>query len=110
MKILFAGNMANLGYFIAKQLRIHNVDVTLLMENNPVITSDPTKNDKSLEGKFPTWIKFYDRSSKTWPLQIIREMRKKKYDLIIAFVELPMFAQFSGKPFVVQTQGSDLRE
>lgn len=110
MKILFAGNLANLGYRIAKQLRIHNVDVTLLMENNPSVIDDPTKNDKSLEGNFPKWIKFYDRSSKIWPLKIIQEIRKKKYDLVHAFVELPIYAQFSKKTFVVQTTGSDLRE
>jgi len=110
MKILLAGNMANLGYMTAKQLKKCGIDVTLLMEKNPILISDPIKNDKSLEGKFPEWIKFFDLSSKTWPLDIIKEMRKKNYDIIHAFVELPMFTLFSQKSLVVQTQGSDLRE
>jgi glycosyltransferase involved in cell wall biosynthesis len=37
-------------------------------------------------------------------------MRDKKYDLIHAYVEMPIFAYVSRRPFVAQTQGSDFRE
>ena len=89
MKVLLAGNMANLGYFYTKLLRSNGIDVKLLMEKNPPPVSDPLNFDESLKGKYPTWVKFYDKSSKFWSLQIIREMRKKEYDIIHAFVELP---------------------
>ena len=60
MKILYAGNMANVGYIICKRLRKTGLDIDLLMQKNPKPTSDPLKFDPSLNGKYPDWIKFFD--------------------------------------------------
>jgi glycosyltransferase involved in cell wall biosynthesis len=109
MKILHVGNMANIGYMISKQLRLENYDLDLLMEKNPVSTENPLKLDSSLNNLFPNWISFYDKQS-SWKRFIIKKMRGKQYDLIHAYVELPIFAYLSGRPFVAHPQGSDLRE
>lgn len=108
--ILHAGNMANIGYMVTKQLRANGVSTELLMEKDPVPSSNPTKLDTSLNNMFPDWIHFYDKKKSSWKWSVIKKMREKKYDLIHAYVELPIFAYLSRKPFVAHPQGSDLRE
>jgi len=110
MNILYAGNMANVGYIICKQLRKYNLDIDLLMQKNPKYTSDPLKSDPSLNEKYPDWIKFFDKNQASWKFDVIKKMRDKKYDLIHGHVEFPIFAYFSRKPYISQTLGSDLRE
>ncbi len=102
--------MANLAYMITKQLRKSNLDAELLMEKNPVSLADPLVFDPELNGRYPEWILFFDKTKSSWKFNIIKKMREKKYDLLHAYVEFPIFANFSGKPFIAQTQGSDLRE
>ena len=102
--------MANLAYVITKQLQKSNIDAELFMEKNPPSIADPLIFDPSLEGKYPEWISFFDKSKSSWKYDVIKKMRNKQYDLIHAYVEFPIFANFSTKPLVVQTQGSDLRE
>ncbi|CDI06469.1 glycosyltransferase [Candidatus Nitrosotenuis uzonensis] len=110
MKVLHAGNMANLGYVICRHLRKTGLDVELLIEKNPPKGSDPLRFDPTLNNQYPDWISFFDKSKSSWKLDVIRKMREKKYDLIHAYVEFPIFAYFSGKPFLAHTQGSDFRE
>lgn len=110
MKILHAGNMVNLGYFTVKYLREKNIDSELLMEKNPPKTTNPLLIAKQLNNEFPTWIRFYDKSNSKWKFDVLKIMREKQYDLIHAYVELPIFAYVSRKPFLAHTQGSDLRE
>jgi len=110
MKILHAGNMMNLGYVNAKYLRQKAIDSELLMETNPPMGSDPLKFDSSLNNQLPSWIYFYDKKKSSWKFHIVKKMREKQYDLIHAYVELPIFSYVSRKPFIVQTQGSDFRE
>ena len=110
MKILHAGNMVNLGYDTTKNLLEKNIDAELLMEKIPPKTSNPLRFDNELNNKFPNWIRFYDKNNFNWKFDIIKTMREKQYDLIHAYVELPIFAYVSQKPFIAQTQGSDLRE
>jgi len=110
MKILHAGNMANLGYVITKQLRKDNLDVELLIEKNPPKTSDPLRFDPELKNVYPEWINFFDKSAFWWKIELIKKMRNKKYDLIHAYVEFPIFAYLSRRPFIANTQGSDFRE
>jgi len=80
------------------------------MERNPSPLSDPLKFDSDLKNQYPEWISFYDKISPLWKFDIIKKMRNKKYDIIQAYVELPIFAYLARKPFIVYTQGSDLRE
>jgi glycosyltransferase involved in cell wall biosynthesis len=110
MKILHAGNLMNLGYINTKYLRNVNIDAELLMEIDPPVGSDPLPFDSTLNNKFPPWINFYNKKKSSWKFQIIKKMREKQYDLIHAYVELPIFSYLSRKPFIVQTQGSDFRE
>lgn len=110
MKILYAGNMANVGYMISRQLRKDGINVDLLIPKNPSPTSDPLIFDPSLNGNYPEWIIFYDKKKRSWKQDIIRIMRNKKYDLIHAHVELPIFAYIARRPFIAHVLGSDIRE
>lgn len=110
LNILHAGNMANLGYVISRQLRKSGINVDLLIEKNPPKGSDPLRFDPSLNGVYPDWILFYDKMKFSWKTNVIKKMRDKKYDLTHAYVELPIFAYLSRRPFIAHTQGSDFRE
>jgi glycosyltransferase involved in cell wall biosynthesis len=109
MNILHAGNMANIGYLISKQLQLDGINAELIMEKYPIPSSDPIKLDPSLKNSYPKWIHFYDKQS-SWKRKIIKKMRESNYDLIHAYVEFPIFAYLSNKPFVAHPQGSDIRE
>ena len=102
--------MANLGYVICRQLKKSGFEVELLMEKNPPKAADPLRFDPMLNNQFPDWISFYDKTRSNWKIEIIKKMRDRKYDLIHAYVELPIFAYFSRRNFVAHTQGSDFRE
>ena len=110
MKILHAGNMMNLAYVNAKHLRQKGIGSELLMETNPPMGSDPLTFDNTLNNKLPSWIHFYNKDNFSWKFHVIKKMREKQYDLIHAYVELPIFSYLSRKSFIVQTQGSDFRE
>jgi len=102
--------MVNLAYVITRQLRRNGIDVELLMEKNPPKNSDPILFDPDLKNEYPNWIHFYDKSKSSWKLELIKKLRNKKYDLIQAYVELPIFAYLAHRPYIAHTQGSDLRE
>lgn len=106
MNILIAGNLANTGFYLTSQLINNKINAELLMENNPKFESDP-KNSGFFEGMYPNWIRFFDKK-KSWKFQIIKIM--KRYDIIGAATEFPIFALFSFKPFVAIATGSDLYE
>lgn len=110
MTILYAGNMANIGYLITRKLRNNGIDIELIQENNPHITADPIQFDPSLNNIYPDWIHFFDRTKSSWKWDLIKKMRNKKYELIHAHVEFPIFAYLSRRPFIAHTLGSDLRE
>jgi glycosyltransferase involved in cell wall biosynthesis len=110
LNILHAGNMANLGYVISRQLRKSEIGADLLLEKNPPKGSDPLRFDPLLNGVYPDWISFYDKLKSSWKTDVIKKMRDKKYDLVHAYVEMPIFAYLSRKPFIAHTQGSDFRE
>jgi len=107
MKILQVGNTANIGYLTTKQLRKDGIDVDLLLDPSGTF---PSKSDPSLKNGYPEWCIFYHRKKYFWKLKIIKTMRKKKYDLIHAYAETPIFAFLSGKKYIVQALGSDTRE
>jgi glycosyltransferase involved in cell wall biosynthesis len=81
MKILVAGNLVNHGEYHTKLLREKGVDADLLK---------------------------YDTNKPGWKIDVIKTMRK--YDLIHASTELPIFAMLSRKPYVATTTGSDMTE
>lgn len=102
--------MANVGYRTARQLRMDDVNVDLLMENNPPLGSDPASLDLSMKNSYPDWIRMYDKTKSSWKLDVIKIMREKQYDLIHAHVEMPIFSYLSHRSFVVRVLGSDIRE
>jgi glycosyltransferase involved in cell wall biosynthesis len=110
MKILFAGNVANIGYMTAKFLHQKNIFVDLLMEKNPPSIIDPVKHDTSLNQIYPEWIKFYNKKKIQGRFFIINLMRSRKYDLIQAQYGLVIYAYLSRRPFIAQIVGSDLRD
>jgi len=81
------------------------MDVDLQMGENPETAGDPKSSGELNTEEYPNWIKFWNWK-KNWKLDIIKTMRK--YDLISAATELPIFALFSFKPFVAVATGSDL--
>lgn len=107
MKLLVAGNLVNHGYYLVKLLRDSGIQADLFLQKNPKENDDPKKFDKDLK-EYPEWIKFWDYSNRNWKIQVIKTMRK--YDLIQASTELPMFAMMSLKPFISFATGSDLIE
>ncbi|MDH3515785.1 MAG: glycosyltransferase [Nitrosopumilus sp.] len=110
MKILFAGNIANVGYLNCKYLQKIGISADLLMESNPPSVYDPLKTDSSLNGKYPDWIKFYQQGKSGWKRRILKIMQDKKYDLIQSQYDFTIFAYISRKKYVPQIVGSDLSE
>lgn len=106
MRVLIAGNLANTGYHIAKLLRTKGIDADLLMKKNDLIVHDPRSLDNVI--KYPKWIRFWDGTKRNWKLEIVNIM--KKYDIVHASTELPIFALFSRKPYIVMTTGDDIVE
>jgi len=105
MKFLLAGNLVNHGYFLGKLLRNNGFEADLLIRKNPKLTEDPKFLDKDIL-EYPEWIKFWDDKKFTWKFQVVKLMRK--YDLIQASTELPIFASVSGKSFISFTTGADV--
>ena len=115
MNVLIAGNLANMGFEIAKALRMKNVNAKLLIPKNTHQSADPKSMYPELkESGYPEWVITYDNNNRSfgwnnWKLQVIREMRKN-YDAIIALTEFSIFAMFAGKPYGALSTGSDMRE
>lgn len=106
-RVLVAGNLANYGYNFTKLLRNQGIDANLLMQRFPGSLQDPKLFEKDMN-KYPEWIRFWNNHDKRWKIEVIQIMRE--YDLIHATTELPIFAMFSGKPFVVFPTGDDINE
>ena len=112
MNVLHVGN-ADSGYVIAKELRKKGLNCDFLTSKQMVYgknqsVSNPLNFDAELEGNLPSWMQFYDLNEKGWKYNLIKKMRK--YDLIHAYMESPIFAMFSLKPIISQSVGDDLRE
>lgn len=105
MNLLIAGNLANHGYNLSKLLRKNGFPAELLIRKNPIQTEDPRFADEQLK-EYPNWIRFWDSSKISWKLDIIRIMRK--YELIQSSTELPIFSQFSGRPYISYATGADI--
>src|SRR2546428_2784430 len=104
MKILHAGNLANFGYLAVKVLRNYNIDADLLARKPLNSTEDPKSQESEMERTgYPDWIRFYDTLNSGWKMKILKTMRDKKYDLIHAYVELPIFAMISNRKFIAHT-------
>ena len=99
--------MANVGYLTSTLLRNNGLNVDLLLDTK---NSYPEKFDSKLLEGYPSWFIQYHLNKKFWQLKILKTMRNNKYDLIHAYVELPIFAYLSRRNYMVQALGSDFRE
>ena len=114
MKILVAGNFI-FAWGLVSILKKNGIDVKLLLPKFPAQIDDPKFMHPELEKEYSDWIITYDNharnfSPNNWKFQVIREMRKREYDIIIAMTEFPIFAMFSSKPFIVISTGPDIRD
>lgn len=109
MKILHAGNTANIGFYTTKQLRKNGIDCDLLLEPTGRI-DDPITVDPLLNNQYPNWFISYSKKCWFWKLKILKNMWNNKYDIIHAYFELPIFANFSNKPLIVQVLGAEFRK
>jgi glycosyltransferase involved in cell wall biosynthesis len=110
MRVLQIGN-ANFGYAMAKELRKRGFESELIIAKSVVSGSlrsinDPLSHDSSLTS-YPDWVKFYDVNKRGKTIQLIREIRN--YDVIHAYDRLPIHSMLSGKPYLAQTGGDELR-
>ncbi len=109
MRILQAGN-SNFGYVIARELRKKGIETDLLISKQIISgkasINDPLSFDPNLDS-YPDWIIFGDINRRSKVFNIMKIM--KKYDLIHAYNALPIHAMLSGKPYIAQSGGDDLR-
>jgi glycosyltransferase involved in cell wall biosynthesis len=114
LKILVAGNLI-FAYGLVSLFRKQGIEAKLLLQKFPAQIDDPKFMYPELEKEHSDCVIRYDNhdrnfSSSNWKFQIIREMRRGKYDIIIAMTEFPIFAMFSSKPFIIISTGPDIRE
>lgn len=107
MRILYAGNTANMGYLVTFHMRKAGIDMDLLIEKNPSPPNDPLIRDPNLKNEYPNWINFYDKSKFNWKINLLQKM--KQYNLIQASSGLITYSYLSKKPLIAQPIGSELR-
>lgn len=105
MRFLIAGNLVNHGYFLTKLLRENGFEADLLARRDVKSTEDPKSLDSNLV-EYPEWIKFWSGNNSQWKFKVISLMRR--YDLIQASTELPIFAYLARRPFIAFTTGADI--
>ena len=112
MRVLHAGNVDS-GYVLAKELRKKGIEADFLTSKQMITgkylsVNNPFDFDIELKDSYPDWVHFYDVEKKGWKSFVLRTMRK--YDFVHAYMELPIFAMFSMKPYLAQSVGDDLRD
>jgi len=109
MRILQAGN-SNFGYVMAKELRKKGIEADLLISKQIISgrasINDPLQHDHDLDS-YPEWVIFSEINKRTKIFNVSNLM--KKYDIIHAYNAVPIHAMFSGRPYVAQSGGDDLR-
>jgi glycosyltransferase involved in cell wall biosynthesis len=130
MKILILGNMANDGYSVAKEMRKMHVDADLAINISDFGMALPEWEDgdfqkkvdpyemekKDIENSWraPNWIIYFDFLNKLPRKKyLIKKIKSRvdiikmirKYDIIETHVPWAMYAQFSGRPYVVYDAG-----
>ena len=110
MRILQVGN-ANFGYVLARELRKRGIESDLLISQKIISgpdakINDPLSHDKSTKS-YPNWVHFGPINSRKKIFTVVKFM--KKYDIIHAYNATPIHAMLSGKPYIAQTGGDELR-
>lgn len=113
MRILHIGN-TTMGYVMAKELRKRGFESDLLVlptmveRQNYWPINDPLTQEKNVK-EYPSWVSFFPKkNNKILKLyDIIKIMRK--YDLVHAYTNLSRVAMLSGKPYLAEAGGDDIR-
>jgi glycosyltransferase involved in cell wall biosynthesis len=109
LRVNLYGNVCNNAYLVGKFLRRHGVDAHVFVERGfPWL---PHHDDPALESAYPAWI------------HVVGDLRWRRYgvfdrsfvrqlgdcDLVHTFYWGPIWARKTGRPFVFQSYGGDLR-
>ena len=109
LRVNLYGNVCNNAYVIAKFLQRHGIDAHLFIERGfPWL---PHHDDPDLEGRYPGWI------------HMVPDLRWRRYgmfdgsfvrrlaecDVVHTFYWGPIWARKTGRPFMFQSYGGDLR-
>lgn len=110
MKVLQVGN-ANFGYVLSKELRKRGIQSDLLISQKIIsgpdaAINDPLSHDKEADS-YPNWVHFGPINSRKKIFNVVKFM--KNYDIIHAYNATPIHAMLSGKPYLAQTGGDELR-
>lgn len=107
-RVMMSGNLGGVAYTYAKYLRKRKIDVSLYLWNWELRknTRNPLKTDVDCKA-LPDWVRSFSDTR-----FLFGEFRKKAKDFDIhhAFNTDPIYAQFTGKPFISHPVGSDARE
>jgi len=103
-----------MGYVMAKELRKQGFESDLLVlptmveRQNYWAINDPLTLEENLK-EYPSWVSFFPKkNNKILKLyDIIKIMRK--YDLVHAYTNLSRVAMLSGKPYLAEAGGDDIR-
>jgi glycosyltransferase involved in cell wall biosynthesis len=103
-----------MGYVMAREMRKRGFESDLLVlptmveRENYWPINDPLTQEKEIK-EYPSWVSFFPKkSNKVLKLiEMIKIMRK--YDLIHAYTNLSRIAMLSGKPYLAEGGGDDIR-
>lgn len=113
MRILHIGN-TTMGYVMARELRKRGFESDLLVlptmveRQNYWPINDPLTQEKDIK-EYPSWVSFFPKkNNKILKMyNLIKIMRK--YDLVHAYTNLSRVAMLSGKPYLAEGGGDDIR-
>lgn len=109
LRVNLYGNVCNNAYLIGKFLRRHGVDAHLFVERG--FRWLPHHDDPELEACYPAWIHFVGdlrwRRYGIFDGSFVRQLAN--CDIVHTFYWGPIWARKTGRPFVFQTYGGDLR-
>lgn len=113
MRILLVGN-TTMGYVMTRELRKRGYESDLLVlptmveRKNYWPINDPLTQEKNLK-EYPPWVHFFPKKNNK--ILKIFEMIKimRKYDIIHAYTNLSRIAMLSGKPYLAEGGGDDIR-
>lgn len=113
MRILHVGN-TTMGYVMARELRKRGFESDLLVlptmieRENYWPINDPLTQEKNLK-EYPPWVSFFPKTNNKI-LKLIKMIKiMRKYDLIHAYTNLSRIAMLSGKPYLAEGGGDDIR-
>lgn len=113
MKVAHLSNIANVGYMNTRALRKKGVDARLYFNpHDPYGISNPAWEDSDLTESRPEWLVEWEVNKNIlnpfYHLRHITEFRQ--FDVLHAYTLSPMFAMFTGVPYIAQTTGADINE